>query len=205
MNAVSSSHQSRQLYLVTVALCAALNLALGSIVFLVKLPIYLDMIGTMLCALLLSRTPTKAFFGAATAGVVSFLAGGLVNPYLPWFSLTVVAVAGLLAFGVSRSAQTLRTASLGTVGFWVRVVGYGVLVGIVAAVVSAPVVTFLFGGVTGSGTALLVAIFLKMGNQLLNAAIFSGLTAEPIDKTIQLLLAVMLYRATPQSVIGRFD
>lgn len=205
MTITPSSHQSRQFFLVIVALCAALNLAVGSIVFLVKLPIYLDMIGTMLCGLLLANRPMRAFLGAAAAGVVSFLAGGLLNPYLPWFTLTVVAVAALMAFVVSGSAQVLRTASFETASFWVRVIAYGVLLGIVAAIISAPVVTFLFGGITGSGTALLVAFFLKTGNQLLNAAVLSGLTAEPIDKSIQFLFAVMLYRATPQSVIARLD
>src|SRR5215475_2994144 len=39
--------------LVAIALCAALNFAIGNIVYLVKLPIYLDSIGTILCALLI--------------------------------------------------------------------------------------------------------------------------------------------------------
>ena len=43
--------------LVAVALCAALNFAIGNIVYLVKLPIYLDSIGTILCALLIFQTP----------------------------------------------------------------------------------------------------------------------------------------------------
>ena len=42
--------------LVAIALCAALNFAIGNIVYLVKLPVYLDSIGTILCALLISIT-----------------------------------------------------------------------------------------------------------------------------------------------------
>jgi hypothetical protein len=63
------------------------------------------------------------------------------------------------------------------------------------------VVAYLFGGITGSGSALIVAFFLKAGQQLLNAALLSGLAAEPVDKSLQVLLAALLYRATPETFI----
>ena len=191
--------------IVLIALCAALNLALGGIVYLIKLPIYLDMVGTMLCALLLATHPKRAFNAAGIAGVLSFVVGAVFNPFLPWFSLTVLTVAAITAFITSKSANTLSTVPVASGAFIGRVVGYGVLTGVVAAVVSAPVAVYLFGGVTGSGTALLIAFFMKTGNQLLNAALLSGFTAEPIDKTLQLLLAVLLYRATPRSMVERFQ
>lgn len=188
--------------MLTVALCAALNLALGSILYLLKTPIYLDMVGTLLCALLFCNTPRKAFLSSAAAGVISFILGGLlINPFLPWFSATVVAVAALTAFVTCRSAWAFRPDNTSSRGFLLPVLGYGILTGIVAAIVSAPVVVYLFGGVTGSGSALLVAFFLKTGHQLLQAALLSGFTAEPVDKTLQLLLAVILFRATPESFI----
>jgi hypothetical protein len=36
--------------LIAIALCAALNFAIGAIVYLVKLPIYMDSVGTILRA-----------------------------------------------------------------------------------------------------------------------------------------------------------
>lgn len=188
--------------LLAIALCAALNLSLGSVVYLLKLPIYLDMVGTLLCALLFWDRPSKAFFASAGAGAVSFVLGGLlVNPYLPAFTGTVICVAALTAFVTCRSAPAFRGKVVGDVGLAVRIIGYGVLTGLAAAIVSAPVVVFLFGGVTGSGSALIVAFFLKTGRQLLQAALMSGFTAEPVDKTLQLALAVMLFRATPESFV----
>ena len=189
---------------ILVALCAALNLVVGGIVYLLKLPIYLDMIGTMLCALAIQGNRRVAFIASAAAGVTSFLLGGLINPFLPWFSGTVISVAALTAFVTNRWTSVLRSQPVRSAGFWVRILSLGVLTGLVAAVVSAPIVVYLFGGVTGSGSAALVAFFLKMGNQLMNAAVLSGLTAEPVDKTVQLLLSVLLLRATPQSFLARF-
>ena len=190
--------------IILVALCAALNLVLGTIVYLLKLPIYLDMIGTMLCAMAIRDRRGTAFVAAAAAGVTSFLLGGLINPFLPWFSGTVVSVAAVTAFVTNRWTDEFRTRPIGSAWFWIPVVGLGVLTGLVAAIVSAPIVVYLFGGVTGSGSAALVAFFIKMGNQLMKAAILSGLTAEPVDKTVQLLLSVLLLRATPESFLARF-
>ena len=56
------------------------------------------MIGTILCALLLWPMRRKAFL-CSFCGVLSFLLGGLiVNPFLPWFSTTVIAVAAFSSF-----------------------------------------------------------------------------------------------------------
>ena len=45
--------------LILIALGAALNFSIGTIVYLIKLPIFLDSIGTILVALLLGR-PERA-------------------------------------------------------------------------------------------------------------------------------------------------
>jgi energy-coupling factor transport system substrate-specific component len=78
----------------------------------------------------------------------------------------------------------------------------GIVTGVVAAIVSAPVVAYLFGGVTGSGSAFVVAFFLTAGEKLLQSTLYAGFTTEPVDKTLQVLLAALLYRATPQDFIS---
>ncbi|MBO0759171.1 MAG: hypothetical protein J2P54_25300 [Bradyrhizobiaceae bacterium] len=184
--------------LIAIALCAALNFSIGSIVYLIKLPIYLDSIGTILCALLVYPDRRAAFICAWISGALSLvLSGLLINPFVPWFELTDVAIALFSAFVIATGAETFRARPIRPVAFTITILLFGISTGIIAALVSAPVVVYLFGGVTGSGSAFVVAFFLKMGQQLLSAAILSGLTAEPIDKTLQVLFAALLFRATP--------
>jgi energy-coupling factor transport system substrate-specific component len=192
--------------LIVIALCAALNFSIGTIVYLIKLPIYLDSIGTILCALLLASDRKAAFVCAWLCAILSTIISALlINPFIPWFAGTDLAIALVSAFLTSRAAATLRARPMQTWAFAGRVVGYGILTGLVAAVVSAPVVAYLFGGVTGSGSAFIVALFLKSGQQVLSAALFSGLTAEPVDKTLQVLFAALLYRATPGDFIAMLE
>jgi hypothetical protein len=47
-----------------------------------------------------------------------------------------------------------------------------------------------------------VAFFLKTGQHLMSAAMFSGLVNDPLDKILQVLLAALLYRATPGDFIA---
>ena len=157
--------------LVAIALCAALNFAIGNIVYLVKLPIYLDSIGTILCALLIFPDRRAAFVCASIAGFIGVILSGLViNPFLPWFMFTMLAIALVSALLTARATDTFRARPLPLPPFVAKVVIYGIITGIASAVVSAPVVVWLFGGVTGSGTAFVVAFFLKTGQQLLNSA-----------------------------------
>jgi energy-coupling factor transport system substrate-specific component len=189
--------------LVAIALCAALNFAIGNIVYLIKLPIYLDSIGTILCALLIVPDRRAAFVCASITGFIGVILSGLViNPFLPWFMFTMIAIALVSALLTAQAIETFRARPLPVPSFVAKVVLYGVITGVASAVVSAPVVVYLFGGVTGSGTAFVVAFFLKTGQQLLNSALLSGLTTEPIDKTLQVLLAALLYRATPREFIA---
>ena len=188
--------------LILIALGAALNFSIGTIVYLIKLPIYLDSIGTILTVLLLAPDRLAAFFCAWAAGWASLAVSGLVNPFLPWFALTDVAIALVAALFVVGAAKTFRERPLRNGPFAVQVILCGVAVGIVSAVVSVPVVVYLFGGVTGSGSAFVVALFLKSGQHLMSAAMLSGLVNDPIDKVLQVLLAALLYRATPGDFIA---
>ena len=188
--------------LIAIALCAALNFSIGSIVYLIKLPIYLDSIGTILCALLLFPDRRAGFVCAWISGALSLVVSGLlINPFVLWFEMTDVAIALFSAFVIATGAETFRAHPLPTLAFATKVVLYGIATGVISAIVSAPVVVYLFGGVTGSGSAFLVALFLKTGQQLMSAAILSGLTADPVDKVLQVLFAALLYRATPYEFI----
>jgi energy-coupling factor transport system substrate-specific component len=189
--------------LVLIALCAALNFAASAIVYLVKIPIYLDSIGVILCALLLAHDRWAAFVCSLISALASTVVTSLlVNPFLPWFIGTEVAISIMAALLVTRGEAAFRARPLQPVDFVGRVLIYGIATGIVAAIVSAPVVAYVFGGVTGSGSAFVVGMFLSAGQTLWNATLKSGLIVDPIDKVVQVLFAALLFRATPSDFIA---
>ena len=181
--------------------CVALNVGVGTMVYLLKLPLYLDQSGIMLAALLAPGTRLNAFMLSGLVAIVSFtIIGLLANPFIFWYYGTALAGA-LYGSAVVRGHVDIDTPIKGKA--WLSTLLLGVGWGLVAAVVSAPVTVLLFGGVTGAGTTVIVAFLVSAGEQVMKAVLLTGLGAEPIDKTLSLVIAVMIARATPPSFAKR--
>ena len=178
------------LTLATIPVAIAINIAIGQLVILLKLPVYLDSVGTVLVGLLAGP------WAGALTGLLSNLIWGLsgINPIYTPFAITA-AVIGFLA-GV-----------FGNIG-WFKVLwkwlAAGVLTGIAAALVSAPISAVVFGGVTGTGQDVLVAFFRATGANILQAATLQGLTADPLDKLVTFLLVWLIVQALPVRYLARF-
>lgn len=184
--------------IVLAAACIALNVAAGTLVYLLKLPLYLDSAGILLAAILVPGSRWNACVFSGIVGIISFVTFGLlVSPFEPWFIGTAVA-GGIYGSLVVRGRVTDMINGTATAfRFVAKLLLFGIGWGLVAAVVSAPVTVYLFGGVTGAGTTLILAYLVKSGHQVLSAALLTGLGAEPVDKTISLLMAIIIARFTP--------
>lgn len=185
---VTPTSNSVSTALALVPLGILLNLGIGTLVQILKLPLFVDATGTILITVLIGWR-----WGVLT-GVLSFLIGGvLTNPAMPWFIGTQAAIA--IVAGVSAAKGGFKTMP--------RTVLTGVLIGIVAAIVSAPVIIGLFGGITGSGSGFLTSFLLASGKKIVEAVILTGISCEPIDKALQCLLVFWLIRSLPVRLRNR--
>ena len=166
------------------AACIALSVALGSLAYVLKLPIYLDQPGIILAAMLAPGTRREACITTLTVAILTFFAMGLlISPFSFWFTGTGIASALYGVLVVRGRVRDLIEGTAGTARYVGKVLLFGIGWGIVAAVVSAPVTILLFGGVTGAGSTLIVAFLAKMGHQIVSAVLLTGFSIEPIDKT----------------------
>ena len=103
-------------------------------------------------------------------------------------------------------AAVLVGAALGY--FVLQSAGYaglvGLLTGVVAAIISAPMAAIVFGGVTGSGTDLLVAAFRASGANIITSTLAQGVVSDPFDKMTSFLLVWLIIRALPRRLLMRF-
>lgn len=76
---------------------------------------------------------------------------------------------------------------------------------IVAAIVSAPVTAYLFGGVTASGADLLTALLRQTGQTILQSVVLSGVSSELVDKIIVSIAACLIFRALPRRFFVEFS
>lgn len=183
-------HNSRATTLYAlVPMGVAINLSIGLIVSALKLPIFLDAVGTVLFTVLCGWRV------GAVIGVTSFLVGGLINPLLPYFvftQLVIAMVAGYIAKlgGFKSIAWTILA---------------GIVIGYSAAIVSAPVIAIVFGGVTNSGESIVAALLIKTGHTLWQAVVTTKVWTEPLDKTLQCLGVFWILRSLPKSLLLRLE
>ncbi|HLO15159.1 MAG TPA: hypothetical protein VK206_10040 [Anaerolineales bacterium] len=241
--------------LVLIPIAIAINIAIGELVGRLKLPIYLDSIGTVLVGALAGPwagmvtgalanliwgfiTPVSApfFYVAAVIGIIAGYAGraGAFEKESPrWLSVLVGAVfffsltLFVLAFinvstdqGFATYPSMRELLSRYTVYFVLAVVigaavgyfliqkgGYaglwGLATGIVAAIISAPTAAYVFGGVTGSGTDLLVAAFRASGGNILASVMAQGAVSDPFDKMLSYMVVWLILRSLPSRFKAR--
>lgn len=172
-----------------IAFATALNLSVGQIAAALKLPLYLDMLGTVLCAVIAGFRP------AATAAIASnILATPLGSPSMIFFVPVGIVVAGTTSLfrkmGVFSNAWSAGIA--------------GILQGAVAAAASAPIAAYVFGGVTFGGADVLVALYRGAGFSLLQSTWLQGMTSDIPDKVVTYLLIATIVRGLPERILSRF-
>ncbi len=179
------------LTLVLIPVALAINVAVGQLVLALKVPLYLDSIGTVLVGAL-----AGPWAGAVTGFLsnVIWTATGWFPQAIAWAG--VAAVIGAMAGAFGRAAWLHR---------WGKAIVAGLLTGIVAAVLSAPIAAYVFGGVTGSGTDILVAAFRTVGLDALGANMAQGVVSDPIDKMATYLIVFAVLRALPGRFLARFS
>ena len=186
----SFKRQFNTVTLVMIPIAIAINIAVGHLVLLIKVPLYLDSIGTILVGVL----------AGPWAGAVTGFLSSVIWTLAGWYP-AAIAFAGVAAI-IGALAGVFGRA--GWPNSWWKAILAGLITGLVAAVISAPIATYVFGGVMGSGTDAIVAMARSFGLDSLGANIAQGTFSDPMDKMASYLLVYLVLRALPLRFLARF-
>lgn len=166
----------------------ALNLTLGVLVAGLKVPLYLDSLGTVLVGALAGPWPGMlcGFLGVALLGITSPTA----LAFAPVGAVLGLVSGGLAYFGAFRRLATAVLA--------------GAFAGIVGATLAAPIAVKMFGGLTGGGTDLVIALFRAHGLSAWQAALAQSLIVDSFDKALAFGLVFLFLRDAPSRILGVF-
>jgi energy-coupling factor transport system substrate-specific component len=167
----------------------AINMAVGQIVATLKLPVYLDSIGTVLVGVICGP-----WAGALTGALANTILGLTINPdFLPWWP--VAFIIGLVS-GVCANYGLFKN--------WWKVAITGFLIALFAAMSSVPISLIVYGGITTGGTGLITAFLVESGRGIVQAVFASSFLTEPVDKITTALLAFALIQGLSKRFIARF-
>ena len=173
--------------LIAIAVGAALNATIGFGIVLLKLPIYLDTLGSITIAMIYGPLP----------GVISALLGSIANGLLT--TPITIAYAGT-AVGVTAAASYLTRWGFGK-RLLPSVIFGTIILGPLSSLLSIPITTYLFSGVTFTGSDVVTAFFLASGHGLLTSIASGALPFDAIDKGLTSFLCYIILRNAPKTLL----
>lgn len=155
----------------------ALNILGGFIALSLKLPIYLDCIGTVLVGILLGPV-----YGL-TVGILTGLVNGFFDPYAIYFA-PVGGLVGLMSgFLYRRGLFEKNKTFLGVF-----------LLTITTSLLGASIAAFVFDGITSSGSSYIVQILAKFGVSKVLSTFLTQLATDYVDRYLSVGIASLIAR-----------
>lgn len=176
--------------LVLIPIAVGINLIGGTLASTLKLPLFLDMIGTILSA---------ALAGPWVAALVGFLTNiflALVsNPIYVPYSLVSIA-AGLITGYMIKAGLFKKT--WGVILTWLVVTFSSV-------VISFCITIFVFGGATGAtGTSVLTAGLIAATKDIVKSVFASSMIENLADRAIAFAIAYVLLKRIPKRFLSQY-
>lgn len=173
---------------VLIPVAVGINVVGGALTNVLRIPLFLDVIGTLLLAIL--------------AGPLVAAVGGILTNVV----LTVVRSPTMLPFAATSAAIGLVAGYLAMRGWfrmnrsrdYSKLAGVAVAVAATSVLVSWPILVYLFGGITGTAPDLIVGAFLAAGFNTELAVLGSQLVMEPVDKVASVVIAYVIATSVPE-------
>lgn len=183
----SSTGKLRTTYIaILVPLGIAINFVGGQISGRLSLPLFLDSIGTAIVAAIMG--PWIGAISGVMFNIISSLIGGNIMASL---------------FGICNLATALIVGYMARYGKFhtlVHAIIATVAVALANALLGAPIAVVVYGGIQGSGVDLLVAGFLKMGQDILSSALYARIPINLADKGIAVFVAWIILKRLPENM-----
>ena len=176
------------LALLIIPVGVAVNFVGGQLASILKLPMYLDTIGTIFYAMICGP-----WVGAVTGGLTNVVTG-IANP-VNFAFIPVNVIAGLVTGFLARK-QMFSV-------WWKWLISMFVMAW-VSIIVSAPIVVLVYGGVTGGGTSIITAAAMAAGANIWAAFFGTEGVFQVLDRIISFLICWAVIKVIPPRTLVKF-
>jgi len=174
--------------LVLISIAIVINIVAGQLVSMLKLPIFLDSIGTVLVGLL-----AGPWAGGLTGLLTNIIWGMISSPVAAAFSPVAMAI-GIIA-GLCAKYGMFRT-------WWLAIIS-GIIIAVFNAIVAVPIRLYMFGGVTGSGADFITTYILALSKDLFGSVVITVFISNLVDKVVTAVLAWGIVKSLPLRTTAR--
>jgi len=175
------------LALLLIPVCIAINIVGFQLSQLLRLPIFLDSIGTILAGAI-----GGPWIGAVT-GLLTNCINGIFNPvYFP-YALTSIGL-GITAGLLSRKGYFGK--------IW-KVAVAAIIISLVSTIISGFITAMVFGGATGNPASVITATLLAAGNNIFTSVFSVQIFQELGDKVLSVLIVFFIIKAMPSRYLSK--
>lgn len=176
------------LAILVIPIGVAANFVGGQMAAVLKLPLYLDAVGTIFVAVLCG-----IWVGAAT-GALSNLVSGIINPSVLPFVVVNIGVGLVTGFLADRNMFS---------SWWKRILPF-VLIAAVTIILSAPIVVLLYSGITGGGTSIITAVVMASGANIWTAFLGTESIFTVLDRILSFMICLFVISCIPPRMLIKF-
>jgi energy-coupling factor transport system substrate-specific component len=171
-----------------IPIAVAINFVGGQLAVALKLPFYLDTIGTILVAMFCGP------WVGALAGLVTNLVLGITNPVFFPYAIVNVALGLVTGFLARKNFFSV---------WWKWVISI-ICMSVISILTAAPITVLLFGGITGSGTSLITMTMVAAGTNIWQAFFSTEIVFTALDRIISIVLTWLVIKVMPSRTLVKF-
>ena len=172
--------------LTVMALCIGINYIGGTIALWLRLPIYLDSIGTIFAGALLG--PVPGMLTGLSSGILSGVTTDIFSLYYSPIQILTGLLAGLILpryLGKDKNSLKLLLLALSVPG----------------TIVSSIITGQLFGGITSSGSSMIVQLLHGLGLSQTTSVILVQAGTDYLDRLLSIVVVSLVITMLPQRLI----
>lgn len=174
--------------LAMIPICLAINYVGAQIAIALKLPMYLDVIGSIMMGAICGPIPGVVL--GALSSAINSLSEPTAIAYIP-----VTVACGLVA-GLLGKAGFMKQ-------LWKSLIA-GFVLAVAAVAISSPITAFLYGGISGTGNDVIVLGLQAAGMGLLPATLIATLITEFFDKHLSCWVVFFVVKALSDRQLSKF-
>lgn len=174
--------------LAMIPICLAINYVGAQIAIALKLPMYLDVIGSIMMGAICGPIPGVVL--GALSSAINSLSEPTAIAYIP-----VTVACGLVA-GLLGKAGFMKQ-------LWKSLIA-GFVLAVAAVAISSPITAFLYGGISGTGNDVIVLGLQAAGMGLLPATLIATLITEFFDKLLSCWVVFFVVKALSDRQLSKF-
>ena len=159
----------------------AVNVVGGQLALVLKLPVFLDSIGTFVVAALCGIVP----------GLIVAVGTQLIN------AITTPTVLAFIEISMLFAVESYFFAKWKIYKSPVKSALCGVVVAVIDACLAVPTTAFLLGGFAGTGASTIVAALMAAGWGVFPATFVSEIASETMDKVVCMIIIFIVLKAIP--------